>query len=29
VENNKGHFSGSTGTTKLPVVLKALMDLSK
>jgi uncharacterized protein len=29
IEHNKGHFSGSTGITKLPIALKAILDISK
>jgi len=28
IEQGKGHFSGSTGTTKLPIVLKALLEIA-
>ncbi len=28
VENKKGHFSGSTGTTKLPVALESVLEIA-
>lgn len=28
IEHNKGHFSGSTGTTELPIVLEVLLEIS-
>lgn len=28
IEHNKGHFSGSTGTTELPVVLDAVLEIA-
>ena len=29
IEHEKGHFSGSTGTIELPVVLEAILEISQ